>query len=112
MADADRNLTHAPPAAPPDRAKEYFAAGLLAMLAVTLALHGLVPADALTPVVATLLFTLAAGTAVVGAVLRDRLTRMMWFDAAGIFTFAGVVVSIMIEPDQLVRLVPLSNNSE
>jgi hypothetical protein len=112
MADADRNLTHAPPAASPDRTKEHFAAGLLAMLAVTLALHGLVPVDALTPVVATLMFALAAGAAVVGVVLRDRLTRMMWFDAAGIFTFAGAAVSIMIEPDQLVRLVPVSNPSD
>lgn len=82
------------------------------MLAVTLALHGLVPVDALTPVVATLMFALAAGAAVVGVVLRDRLTRMMWFDAAGIFTFAGAAVSIMIEPDQLVRLVPVSNPSD
>jgi hypothetical protein len=105
-------MHHRRHAAHPDRAKEYFAAGLLAMFALTVALHGLIPAEALTPVVTTLLFALAAGTAVVGSVLRDRLTRMMLFDVAGVFTFVGVAVSVLIEPDQLVRLVPVSNQSD
>jgi hypothetical protein len=28
----------------------------------------------------------------------------MWFDIAGVLTFVGVGVSILIEPDQMVRL--------
>jgi hypothetical protein len=99
-------------AAQPDRVKANFAAGLLAMLAMAVALRALVPADAVTPAVATLLFALAAGAALVGALLRDRLTRMTWFDAAGILTFVGVAVSILIEPDQIVRLISLSDQPD
>jgi hypothetical protein len=36
----------------------------------------------------------------------------MWFDIAGILTFVGVAVSVLIEPDQMVRLFILSDQSD
>jgi hypothetical protein len=42
---------------------------------------------------------------------RDRF-RTMWFDLAGSLTFIGVVLSVLIEPDQMVRLFTLSNQAE
>ena len=42
---------------------------------------------------------------------RDRF-RIMWFDLAGSLTFIGVVLSVLIEPDQMVRLFTLSDQPE
>ena len=42
---------------------------------------------------------------------RDRF-RIMWFDLAGSLTFIGVVLSVLIEPDQMVRLFALSDQPE
>ena len=42
---------------------------------------------------------------------RDRL-RTMWFDLAGGLTFIGIVLSVLIEPDQLVRLFSASDQPE
>jgi hypothetical protein len=42
---------------------------------------------------------------------RDRF-RFMWLDLAGSLTFIGVVLSVLIEPDQLVRLCALSDQPE
>ena len=95
-----------------DRGKLHVAAGLLALFAVTLALRALVPADALAPAVATVLLAAAAGVALIGILLRDRPKGASWLDAAGLLVYAGVAVSIMIDPDQLVRLVPLSDQTE
>ncbi|ABE38647.1 hypothetical protein HUU61_15920 [Rhodopseudomonas palustris] len=97
-----------------DRVKLSVAAGLLALLAITLALRGVVPPDALTPTVATLLMAAAGGVALIGISLRDRLRGAKWLDAAGLLVYAGVAVSILIDPDQLLRLMPLSGqtNSE
>jgi hypothetical protein len=36
----------------------------------------------------------------------------MWFDLAGSLTFIGVVISALIEPDQMVRLFTLSDQPE
>ena len=36
----------------------------------------------------------------------------MWFDIAGILTFVGVAFSILIEPDQMVRLFILSDQPD
>lgn len=62
------------------------------------------PADALTPALATVLFTLGAAAAGVALLCRRNAARAMWFDIAGVLTFVGVAVSILIEPDQMVRL--------
>jgi hypothetical protein len=36
----------------------------------------------------------------------------MWFDIAGVLTFVGVAVSILIESDQMVRLFILSDQPD
>ena len=46
-----------------------------------------------------------------GFVRRDRF-RIMWLDLAGSLTFIGVVLSVLIEPDQMVRLFALSDQPE
>ncbi|MBI5131718.1 MAG: hypothetical protein HZA66_19945 [Rhodopseudomonas palustris] len=95
-----------------DRGKLQVAAGLLALLAVTLGLRAVVAPDALAPAVATVLLAAAAGVALIGILLRDRPRSATWLDAAGLLVYAGVAVSIMIDPDQLVRLVPRSDQTE
>jgi hypothetical protein len=95
-----------------DRGKELIAGILLAVLVATLGIRNAVPADALTPAIVTLLF--GTGMAAAGLALfcrRDRF-RMLWFDLAGSLTFVGIVISALIEPDQLVRLCALSDQPE
>ena len=95
-----------------DRTKELFAGVLLGALIATLGLREVLPTDALAPAIATLLFTLSAATTGFALLCRRNQVRMVWFDIAGSLTFVGVVVSILIEPDQLVRLVTLSNQPD
>jgi hypothetical protein len=113
MAFTDRSFPdrdHAP--AGPRGIKELFAASLLLALAAALALRAFVSLDALAPLVATLLFALAAS--IVGGALIPigRRRRAAWFDVAGVLTFIGIGISIVIEPDQMVRLVTLSDQPE
>jgi len=92
-----------------DRTADFLVGMLLGTLITTIALRNLVPADALAPVIATLLFAVGAATAGVALILlRDR-ARTMWLNCAGLLTFIGIVVSVLIEPDQLVRLLHYSN---
>ena len=46
------------------------------------------------------------------AALPAQGARAMWFDIAGILTFVGVAFSILIEPDQMVRLFMLSDQPD
>lgn len=104
----DRN--YAP--AGPRRVKELFAASLLLALTAALTLRAFVSLDALAPVVATLLFALAASVAGGALIARNVARRATWFDVAGVLTFIGVGITILIEPDQMVRLVSLSDQPE
>jgi hypothetical protein len=81
---------------------------LLGTLISTIALRNLLSADALAPAIATLLFVVGAATAGLALLLRDR-TRTVWLNIAGLLTFVGIAVSILIDPDQLVRLLDFSN---
>jgi hypothetical protein len=94
------------------RGKELFAAILLMALIATLAIRNVVPADALTPAVVTLLFAVGAVTAGFALICRRDRFRFMWLDLAGSLAFIGVVLSVLIEPDQLVRLCALSDQPE
>jgi len=94
------------------RAKELFAGILLGALIATLGMSYVLPTDALPPALATLLFTLGAATAGVALLCRRNQARAMWFDIAGVLTFVGVAVSILIEPDQMVRLFILSDQPD
>jgi hypothetical protein len=94
------------------RGKKLIAGILLLALIATLGIRNAVPADALAPVIVTLLF--AAGAMVAGLALlcrRERF-RVIWFDLAGGLTFIGVVLSVLIEPDQMIRLFALSDQPE
>lgn len=82
---------------------------LMLALAAAIGLRAVLSLDALAPVVATLLFGLAAATGVVALLSRGR---SVYLDLAGILTFVGVFVSIMIESDQMTRLMTLSEHPE
>jgi hypothetical protein len=97
---------------PTHRAKELFAAILLGALIATLGMSYVLPGDALTPAIATLLFTLGAATAGVALLSRRNQARAMWFDIAGLLTFVGIAVSVLIEPDQMIRLIILSDQPD
>ena len=94
------------------RGKELFAGVLLVALIAALGIRNVVPAEALAPAVVTLLFAIGAVTAGVALICRRDRFRIMWFDLAGSLTFIGVVLSVLIEPDQLVRLFALSDQPE
>ncbi|MDB5581083.1 MAG: hypothetical protein JWR80_6259 [Bradyrhizobium sp.] len=95
-----------------DRTRELFAAILLGALIATVGLRSVLPIDALAPAIATLLFALGATTAGVALLCRRRQARSVWLDIAGVVTFVGITVSILIEPDQMVRLVTHSNQPD
>ena len=85
---------------------------LLAALLATLAIRNVVPADALAPIIVTLLFAVGAATAGLALLCRAGQFRMMWFELAGSLTFIGVVISVLIEPDQLIRLCGASDQPD
>jgi hypothetical protein len=94
------------------RGKELFAGVLLVALIATLGIRSMVPADALAPAAVTLLFAVGTVTAAFALICRRDRFRLMWFDLAGSLTFIGVVLSVLIEPDQLVRFFALSDQPE
>jgi hypothetical protein len=108
MAFLDRNqIIQASDRAPSARGKELFAGILIVALVAALGIRNVVPADALAPAIVTLLFAIAAVTAGFALLCRRDRFRVMWFDLAGSLTFIGVVLSALIEPDQMVRLFTL-----
>ena len=92
-----------------DRTAELFVVIALGALITTVGLRTILPTDALAPAIATLLFALAAATAGIALLCRRNQARRAWLDIAGLLTFVGVAVSILIEPDQMVRLVASSD---
>jgi hypothetical protein len=113
MAFLDRNqIVRTSDRAPSARGKELFAGILIVSLIATVGIRNVVPADALAPAIVTLLFAVAAVTAGFALLCRRDRFRIMWFDLAGSLTFIGVVLSVLIEPDQMVRLLTFSNQPE
>jgi hypothetical protein len=113
MAFPHRSLTDRKPApAAPGGVKELFAASLLLALAAALALRAFVSLDALAPIVATLLFAVAASIAGGALAPRNRKRRAAWLDVAGVLTFIGVGISIVIDADQMVRLITPSDQPD
>jgi peptidoglycan/LPS O-acetylase OafA/YrhL len=113
MAFPHRSLTDRDTApATPGGIKELFAASLLLALAAALALRAFVSLDALAPIVATLLFAVAASIAGGALVPRNRKRRAAWLDVAGVLTFIGVGISIVIDADQMVRLITPSDQPD
>jgi hypothetical protein len=94
------------------RGKALMAGVLLVALIATLGIRSVVPADALAPAIVTLLFAVGAVTAGLALLSRRDRFRIMWFDLAGGLTFIGVVLSVLIEPDQMIRLFALSDQPE
>ncbi len=108
MSFTDRSPTARRQAAPAGRARELFAAILLVAFTLALALRAMLSLDVLAPAVATLLFAVAAVTAGIAMLCRHDGLRHVWFDIAGVLTFVGVAITILIESDQIVRLVTLA----
>jgi hypothetical protein len=94
------------------RGKELFAGILLVTLVASLGIRNMVPAEALVPAVVTLLFAVGAVTAGFALLCRRDRFRIMWIDLAGSLTFIGVVLSVLIEPEQMGRLFTLSDQPE
>ena len=88
------------------------AAILLASLIATLGFRRLVPAEAVAPMMVTLLFAGSAVAAGFALLCRRDQPRILWFDLAGGLTFIGIVISVFIEPDQLTRLFSASDQPE
>jgi hypothetical protein len=113
MAFLDRSqIAETTPRPPAARGKELFAGILLVALLASVGIRNVVPVDALAPAIVTLLFGVAALTAGFALLCRRDRFRIMWFDLAGSLTFIGVVLSVLIEPDQMVRLLTLSDHPE
>jgi hypothetical protein len=113
MAFLDRSqIVETTPRPPAARGKELFAGILLVALIAALGIRNMVPVDALAPAVVTLLFATGAVTAGIALICRRERFRTMWFDLAGSLTFIGVVLSVLIEPDQFVRLFALPDQPE
>ncbi|NOJ44255.1 hypothetical protein [Bradyrhizobium australiense] len=98
--------------APSAPGKELMAGILLVTLLGALGVRNLVSAEALAPAIVTLLFAVAAATAVIALLSQAERMRITWLDLAGSLTFIGVVISVLIEPDQLVRLCGISDQPE
>ncbi len=96
----------------PARTKELMAAVLLVAVIAALAIRQIVPAEALAPAVVTLLFAAGAVTAGLALLCHRGRFRIMWLDLAGSLTFIGIVLSVLIEPDQLVGLFSVSDQPE
>ncbi|CAN7668223.1 hypothetical protein LJR220_006351 [Bradyrhizobium sp. LjRoot220] len=94
------------------RGKELMAGILLVALVAALGIRNLVPVDALAPAIVTLLFAIGATTAGFALLCRSDRFRVMWLDLAGGLTFIGVVLSVLIEPDQMIRLFALSDQPQ
>ena len=113
MAFLDRSqIVGTNPRPPAARGKELFAGILLVALLATVGIRNVVPMDALAPAIVTLLFAVAALTAGFALLCRRDRFRIMWFYLAGSLTFIGVVLSVLIEPDQMVRLFALPDQPE
>lgn len=113
MVFLDRSqIVRTDPRPPLARGKEVFAGILLVALFATVGIRNLVPVDALAPALVTLFFAVAAMTAAFAMLCRGDRFRVMWFDLAGSLAFIGVVISVLIEPDQMVRLLTLSDQPE
>jgi hypothetical protein len=98
--------------APSAPGKELMAGILLTVLVAALAIRHLVPVDALAPAIVTLMFVAGAAAAGAGWLCRNRRLQILWLDLAGSLTFIGIVISVLIEPDQMVRLFTLSDQPE
>ena len=94
------------------RGKGLIAGILLVALIATLGIRNVVPADALAPAIVTLLFAVGAMAAGLALLSRRGWFRIMWLDLAGGLTFIGVVLSVLIEPDQMIRLFAISDQPE
>ncbi len=112
MAFADRSHIVQTNGGETSHARDLMAGALLVALIAALGIRQLVPAEAMIPALATLLF---AGSAVIAGLAflcrRDQF-RLMWLDLAGGLTFVAIVVSVFIEPDQLVRLFGATHQPE
>jgi molybdopterin biosynthesis enzyme MoaB len=85
---------------------------LLLVTAGTFALRPNVSADALAPLVTTMLFGLAAAMACIGLLFRQTTRRIGARQVAGLLTMVGIVVSVTIEAEQIARLLASSDQTD
>jgi hypothetical protein len=81
-------------------------AALVATVAVAVLARMTLSSHAFLAVVATALFAFAAAATAAAWLMRRRAgARLGWLDLAGIFTCIGIVVSMMIEPEEVAQFV-------
>ena len=114
MAFADRSHVARPDRRDVSRSRELMAstAILLAALIATLGFRQVAPAEAVAPIMVTLLFAGSAVAAGFALLSRRERPRTLWLDLAGGLTFIGIVISVFIEPDQLASLLGASGRPE
>ena len=95
-----------------DRGEELFAGILLGALIATLGCGTCCRPMPWRPRSSTLLFALGAATAGFALLCRRDQAPHDVVRLAGSLTFVGVAVSILIEPDQMVRLLTLSDQPD
>jgi len=78
---------------------------LAGTLAVAAMLQPQVAREALVPMAASLIFLLAAATALIAWLRPMSRRQFTYWDAAGVLTFIGICVSASVEPEQMVQLV-------
>lgn len=111
MAFTDRNPRADPEVASTGQAMQLFAVILLVTLVIALALRAMLSLEALAPAVATVLFAVAAATAGISMLCRHDV-RPLWYDVAGGLAFVGVAITLLIEPEQIFRLVSFSEQAD
>ena len=88
-------------------------AALSVTLVVTTIARMMLPPDGFVVVVTTALFAFAALASFAAWLVHRRAgTRMTWLDLAGIFTCIGIVVSMMIDPEDAAQFVGGAPRSE
>ncbi len=84
-----------------------FAATVLATFAALVAATALLPGGLVMPAISTLFYVFAALVALVAWLLRQSSEHgtVSYWDVAGALTLCGIFAGILIDPDQLLRLV-------
>jgi hypothetical protein len=81
------------------------AAALAVMLVSGAVMQPVVPPQGLAPVLAGMLFALAAVVAAIAWLRPSSRRHFDYWDAAGLLTFIGILVAAAVEPGEMVEIV-------
>jgi hypothetical protein len=83
-----------------------FGAAILVAFVASMASHRMLPGELVMPAICMLLFVLAALAALAGSYAgrTPRHERLSYWDVAGALALVGIFASVLVDPDQLLRL--------